>query len=87
MNGLTFKQKLVLIAVLEIVLMLCFAFAMFKLIRQNSECVNNPLIYGASKIIGKDGQVLPALCNCEGNTFKFYFDSKGIYAENPLFNI
>lgn len=65
-----------------IIIVLLFGSIMFKLIKQNSECVNNPFIYGA-KMTEEKG--MPILCTCNSlnpDYTGFSYDKDGIRIQN-----
>ena len=80
------KNKLILVAVFLFFCAFAFAFAMLKLIQVNNDCVKNPFVYGANKIIDQKGDLIYAICSCDMTQGKFYFDNQGIYKEDPFFN-
>lgn len=45
-----------------IIIVLLFGLAMFKLISENNQCVNNPFTYGA-RVIEEQG--MPVICRCD----------------------
>lgn len=72
--------------ILFVIVAIAFFILLFKIIIENSECTSNPLVYGANRIIGKDGEPLYASCSCSGTGWSFWFDGKGIYKDSPLLN-
>lgn len=76
-------KKLLIIATITFIFILAFGVVMFLLIQKNGECIQNPLIYGASKVIDEKGEPAQMICECEIGKNYFYFDRFGIYKENP----
>lgn len=67
-----------------------FTFSMVKLIKENSECVQDPFTYVANRIIIAsdriDVLIAEPVCKCDiGPAGAFYFDKEGIYKEDPRF--
>lgn len=69
-----------IIAVGVFILFLIFAVVMMLLIKENSQCVASPLVYGANTIETNDY----LMCSCQVGLQSFYFDKAGLYKENPL---
>ncbi len=79
-------KKLYLLIFVVIILMLFFAYTMMRLIKSNKECNENPFIYGAKLMNEKE---TPILCSCNSfdGEINFWYDEKGMYANNPLIQI
>ncbi len=86
---------LVYVGVIVVIIIMAFTLMMTKLINENSQCISNPLVYGASIIKSSGGEIYPSCqCHVEDSVFcacslgqggKFWFDENKIYSENPYF--
>lgn len=59
---------------------------MAGMIKKNSECINNPFVYAANTvdILQKEKDTsVNLLCTCQAGDAEFYFDTEGIYQNNP----
>lgn len=77
-------KKLLIIAAVTFIIILAFGVVMAFLIKQNSECTQNPFVYGAKNVKTQDGQPAFMVCSCQLEMGTFYFDKDGMYEENPL---
>ncbi len=86
------KKFFIYLIIFVVVVIFLFIFALTKLIVANSQCVQNPFTYAASRIIltseslDLETEIPPPLCSCSVGQSIFYFDQEGIYKENPLLN-
>lgn len=80
------QKKLYLILAFVIICLFAFIFVLIKIVKVNSECMQNPFMYGASKIIDEKGEGIYSVCSCDVGANKFYFDKFGIYKEHPMLN-
>jgi hypothetical protein len=74
------KKIYLLIGVVLILGVLLFI-VVLKIISEGNKCVNSPLVYGASKIVGKEGEPLYHSCYCSGEGWGFTFDREGMYID------
>jgi hypothetical protein len=74
------QRTFYIIITATIIIIFTFAFMMALLIKENSRCVAEPLVYGARHIETND----LLLCSCQVGLQSFYFDKDGMYKENPL---
>lgn len=74
------QRTLYIVITATIFIIFAFAFVMVLLIKENSRCVAEPLVYGARHIETNDF----LLCSCQVGLQSFYFDKAGMYRENPL---
>lgn len=77
------KKQIYLILAFIIICIFAFIFLLVKIIKVNSECMANPFVYGANKIVDSKGEIIYSLCSCPIGDNEFYFDRWGIYKENP----
>lgn len=70
-----------------VILSLIFGFVMAMMIKKNTQCIANPLVYGANHIKAIDPMTnitYYPMCSCKIANNDFYFDQDGLYNENPL---
>ncbi len=79
-------KKIYLLIFVIIVLMIFFGYTMMRLINANKECNENPFTYGARLMNQKETPILCA-CNSFDGEISFWYDEKGMYADNPLIKI
>jgi len=73
------KKKLLYgLVIFLVVCILLFVYVMARLVKENSECLNNPLVYAANRI---EDQGMPITCYCNSLDPKyagFSFNKDGI---------
>lgn len=68
-----------------------FIFLMVYVVKLNSECMANPFVFAADRIIvstnqlGLSGKVPDPMCSCSVGASAFYFDHEGVYKNDPRF--
>ena len=83
------KKFLIILSVVVIIIIFSFIFVLAKVVALNSQCIQNPFIYAADRIVistdqlGLTGAVPAPLCSCSVGQSEFWFDHEGIYRENP----
>lgn len=78
------KRLLLIITAVTIICFIAFVFIMVKMIQQNGECINNPLVYSAIKLKENGGNYL---CSCQSldmGLLDFSFDENGINIIKPM---
>lgn len=73
------NKRLLIYAVIVIIAITLLVVVMMKIIKQNTLCVNDPLVYGASRIYSQSN--LEVSCTCTFNDAKyenFIFDRTGM---------
>ncbi len=91
--SISIKKNLVYVGIVLVLVIMGFIYIMAQLINVNSQCTNNPFVYGASVIESSRGDADP-ICSCTtqeeimcacalSNSGKFWFDDEQIYPENP----
>lgn len=77
-------KVLFLIVGFLLVVGLLFIIVLAKLVKQNSQCFNNPFTYAADRVIDYSGNKVDAMCSCGAEGHSFWFDNESIYKNNPL---
>lgn len=72
------KRIVYLVTLFLIIVIFSFALTMALLIRENSRCQENPLIYGAEKVYEQTNEELICSCSITGQSYSpFNFDRLG----------
>ena len=68
------------------IIILAFIFLLTKMVKVNSECINNPYVYAVQHTTtSMENENL--LCSCQSISGEsFYFDKEGVYEEHPYLN-
>ncbi len=77
------KRNIVYAGIFTTLMIMAFIYTMAGLINENAQCVDNPFVYGASRIESSQGDP-KVMCSCEMiNNGAFWFDDEEVYMENP----
>lgn len=82
-------KKILYISISMVIIIIAFGTVMVKLISQNSECVANPLIYGANQFLDQ-GHKIECICSFETygyDDFIFNAEEIGVIEEEPFWNV
>ena len=78
------RNFLIIIGLVGIIIVL-FIFVLAHIIKKNSQCIENPLVYAAQNYINVNSKTSTEkpLFSCQVDSVYFYFDDEGIYESNP----
>jgi len=84
-NFMQSKRGIYAICIFTLISSFLFIFALALLIKENSQCVNDPFVYSAKRIKTNNpsDELIAPLCSCSGANWEFYFDSEGMYSKSP----
>ena len=95
-SPMSIKRSLVYTMIFLILVIIGFIVALSGLVKENSQCVANPFVYGAERVQSSRGEANP-ICSCDveefgtfcacamANNGQFWFDDKKVYTQNPYF--
>lgn len=77
------KKLIIISSAIIIISLIGFSIVMAFMIKENQECISNPLTYGAESLKKAGGEYFCSCSSLRADLLDFSFDKEGIYIKDP----